>query len=107
MVRPAGCIALRRRWVVAVVIACASCATGAKPRTGRDWSKLTDKDWERIESDWETPEEKEEYEFKPPPQKGVDMEKLQKAMKKSKGKSGKKANADVQVRRLSFIPCPS
>ena len=55
----------------------ASCAVGllmcvsAKPRTGRDWSKLTEKDWQRIEEEWETPEEKEEYEFKPPKQKGA------------------------------------
>ena len=48
-----------------------------RPKTSRDWSKFSEKDWERIENEWETPEEKEEYEFKPPAQKGVDMDKLQ------------------------------
>uniref|UniRef100_A0A7S3BXN8 Uncharacterized protein n=1 Tax=Haptolina ericina TaxID=156174 RepID=A0A7S3BXN8_9EUKA len=37
---------------------------------------MTDKDWEAIEKEWETPEEKEEYEYRPPKQKGIDMEKL-------------------------------
>jgi len=50
----------------------------ARPKTGRDWSKLSDEDWQRIESEWETPEEKEEYEFKPPKQKGIDMDALKK-----------------------------
>jgi len=81
-----------------IIILVALClCVAAKPRTGRDWGKMSDKDWERIEKEWETPEEAEEYEFKPPKQKGVDIEALQKAMKK-KGKKGKKGaqNPDVQ-----------
>jgi len=57
---------------------CLSSHVAAKPRTSRDWAKMSDKDWEEIEKEWETPEEKEEYEYKPPQQKGVDMEKLKK-----------------------------
>ena len=34
--------------------------------TSKDWSKMSDKDWQKIEEQWETPEEKEEYEYKPP-----------------------------------------
>jgi hypothetical protein len=86
------------RWLVPLVLACAMCAF-ARPRTSRDWAKLTDKDWEKIEEEWETPEEKEEYEFKPPQKQGVDMEKLQQAMKNKnkKGKKGKKAAKEVEV----------
>ena len=54
------------------------CFVAAKPRSSRDWAKMSDKDWEEIEKEWETPEEKEEYEYKPPQQKGIDMEKLKK-----------------------------
>jgi len=54
---------------------------------------MTDKDWEKIEEEWETPEEKEEYEYKPPKQKGLDMEKL----KKAKGKKLENMIAESQV----------
>merc|ERR1711935_1310634 len=41
--------------------------------------KMSDKDWDRIADEWEEPEEKEEYAYKPPkPKAGLDMEKLQK-----------------------------
>lgn len=69
-----------RRTVVALLLAW--CSVAYAPRTGRDWSKLTDADWDRIEKEWETPEEEEEYAYKPPKSPGVDMEKL----KKLKGK---------------------
>merc|ERR1719491_506084 len=40
---------------------------------------MSDKDWDRIADEWEEPEEKEEYAYKPPkPKAGLDMEKLQK-----------------------------
>ena len=42
-----------------------------KRRTGRDWGKMTDADWDEIEKEWETPEEAEEYAFKPPTPKVV------------------------------------
>jgi hypothetical protein len=45
---------------------------------------MSDADWERIEAEWETPEEKAEYEFKPPKQKGLDMDAFQRAGKKKK-----------------------
>jgi len=48
-------------------------------RTSRDWSKMSDKDWDRIEKEWETPEEEEEYAFKPPQKKGLDMNAINKA----------------------------
>jgi hypothetical protein len=86
-----------RRPLVLVLAMC-SCAWAAKPRTGRDWSKLSDDDWRRIEEEWETPEEKEEYEYKPPKQKGIDMEKLQATMKKK----GKRNQAKVQARRMAL-----
>jgi len=60
------------------------CAVAARPRTSRDWAKMSDKDWEKIEEEWETPEEKEEYDFKPPQQKGIDMEKLKKTKDQKK-----------------------
>ena len=75
-------MSVARAGLLGVVLLSTACFCHAKPKTGRDWSKLSDKDWERIESEWETPEEKAEYEFKPPQQKGLDMEKL----KKAKGK---------------------
>ena len=46
---------------------------------------MSEKDWQKIEDEWETPEEKEEYEFKPPAQgPGIDMNKLQQMQKKAK-----------------------
>ena len=58
------------RALVVLVACCAACAL-ARQKTSRDWGKMTDKDWERIESEWETPEEAEEYAFKPPTPKVV------------------------------------
>ena len=49
---------------------------------------MTDKDWEAIEKEWETPEEKEEYEYRPPKQKGIDMEKLKETKDPKKVKVG-------------------
>mmetsp|Transcript_27244 Transcript_27244/g.69249 ORF Transcript_27244/g.69249 Transcript_27244/m.69249 type:complete len:237 (+) Transcript_27244:81-791(+) len=82
-----------------IVLLCWCCSEAARPRTGRDWGKMTDKDWERIEDEWETPEEKEERETEmaPPKSKGIDLEKLQETMKKQK--KGKKG-ADKEVQRM-------
>jgi hypothetical protein len=67
---------LRRLLLLA---ACCAAAYAAPRKTNRDWASMSDKDWEKIEEEWETPEEKEEYEYKPPQKKGIDIEKLQKA----------------------------
>jgi len=88
------------RGVLALFLLCTLGAwrgvAGKSPhRTNKDWSAMTDKDWERIEEEWETPEEKEEYAFKPPQQKGVDMDKLMKA----KGK--KRANILAESQQSS------
>jgi len=91
MVSPVDPPSVRHALLAVLLLLLAVCSS-ARPRTGRDWSKLTEEDWKRIESEWETPEEKEEYEFKPPQQKGVDMEKLQGMM----AKKGKKSKAKVQ-----------
>ena len=50
-------IAMPRR--ACILVCCLACADAATKRTGRDWNKMTDADWERIEAEWETPEEKE------------------------------------------------
>ena len=51
----------------------------ARRKSGKDWGKMSDKDWERIADEWEDPEEKAEYEYKPPqPKASLDMDKLQK-----------------------------
>uniref|UniRef100_A0A7S2HA10 Uncharacterized protein n=1 Tax=Haptolina brevifila TaxID=156173 RepID=A0A7S2HA10_9EUKA len=76
----------------------------ARPKTSRDWSKLSDKDWERIESEWETPEEKEEYEFKMPEKKGIDLEQVQKLMKKKGKKNQAKAQQLIQESQQSAGP---
>mmetsp|Transcript_8251 Transcript_8251/g.18097 ORF Transcript_8251/g.18097 Transcript_8251/m.18097 type:complete len:249 (-) Transcript_8251:173-919(-) len=75
---------------------------GKKQRTSRDWSKMTDADWQEIEKEWETPEEKEEYEFRPPPQKGLDMEALQREIDKIPKKKGKKA-ADKRAQKMQAL----
>jgi 23S rRNA G2445 N2-methylase RlmL len=71
------------RWtsvgLLAAVVACCTTGAHARPKSSRDWSKLSDKDWEKISEEWETEEEKEEYEYKPPQQKGLDINKLKKA----------------------------
>ena len=63
----------------------------AKPRSNRDWSKMTEADWAKVEEDWEDPEDKAErekaqakMEAKMAKQKsgappGFDMEAFQKA----------------------------
>ena len=61
------------RYLVCLLI---SSHAAARLQSSRDWAKMSDKDWERIEQEWESPEEKEEYEYKPPKQKGIDMDKL-------------------------------
>ena len=67
---------MRTRQLVVTLLALGMVA--ARQRSNRDWAKMSDKDWDAIEKEWESPEEKEEYEFKPPRQKGIDMEKLKK-----------------------------
>lgn len=64
----------------------------AARKTNRDFASMSDKDWEKIEEEWETPEEKEEYEYKPPQNKGIDLEKL----KKAKGKKREQLIAESQ-----------
>ena len=65
----------RRSFALALLFVCFA---AARPRSNKDWAKMSDKNWDEIEKEWETPEEKEEYEYKPPQQKGIDMEKLKK-----------------------------
>lgn len=72
----------------AALLFCLVSHVGARPRSSRDWGKMTDKDWEAIEKEWETPEEKEEYEYRPPKQKGIDMEKLKETKDPKKVKVG-------------------
>ena len=71
-----------RRWLLPLLLL--QTLVWAKPRTNKDWSKMTDKDWDAIEKEWETPEEKEEYEYKPPKQQGIDIDQLTKSMKNTK-----------------------
>ena len=62
-------------------------AAGGRQRKSKEWAKMTDEDWQRVEKDWETPEEAEEYAIKPPKQQGrVDMAQLQGLA--GKGKKG-------------------
>ena len=75
-----------------LLAACCAAAYAVPRRTNRDWASMSDKDWEKIEEQWETPEEKEEYEYKPPEKKGIDMEKL----KKAKGKKLQQMIAESQ-----------
>ena len=35
-------------------------AEAKRQRTSRDWSKMTEEDWKRVEKQWESPEEEEE-----------------------------------------------
>ena len=74
----------RRLLAAACLLACAECAR----KTNKDFAAMSENDWDRVFQDWEDEEEKEEYEYKPPKQKGIDMEKL----KKAKGK-------ELEVRR--------
>ena len=60
-----------------MALLCALCG-GAKPRSNKDWSKMGEDDWKGIEKEWETEEERKEYEFKPPSNKGVNMADFQK-----------------------------
>ena len=92
---------------LAVLACCVACGA-AGPKTGRDWSKLSDKDWDRISDEWETEEEKQEYEYKPPEKKGVDMEALKKAKgKKLKARGGPRGRTrdTHRVARLSHAVC--
>lgn len=75
-----------------LLLAVGNICVAAARKTNRDFAAMTDKDWERIEAEWETPEEKEEYEYKPPKSKGIDIEKL----KKAKGKKLQNMIAESQ-----------
>ena len=44
-----------------LLLAVGNICVAAARKTNRDFAAMTDKDWERIEAEWETPEEKEEY----------------------------------------------
>ena len=69
-------------------------------KSNKEWAKLSDKDWDRIADEWDSDEEKEEYEYKPPQRKGIDMEKLQKA----KGKEMEvRAPPHSHILLLSFL----
>ncbi len=57
-----------------VVVSCVWVCLAAKPRSNKDWAKMSDKDWEEVEKEWETPEERKEYEYKPPTKKPLDMD---------------------------------
>merc|ERR1719399_2660088 len=85
-----------RRALLALCCCCVVFDAHAAPRTrsGRDWSSMTEEDWQRIEKEWETPEEEEEYAYKPPQQKPIDMDKL----KGLKGEKLQEAVADSQVK---------
>ena len=50
----------------------------ARQKSNREWGQMSDKDWDRVAEEWEDDEEKEEYAYKPPKPKGLDMDKLQK-----------------------------
>ena len=65
----------RRKIALLALVLLASDAAAKKQRTTKDWAKMSDADWDRIESEWETDEEKAEYEYKPPTQRGIDMSK--------------------------------
>ena len=50
-----------RPWLVlALAVLAPSVVLAGKQRTSKDWSKMTEADWERIDKEWETPEEEEE-----------------------------------------------
>ena len=50
----------------------------ARQKSNKEWGQMSDKDWDRVAEEWEDDEEKEEYAYKPPKPKGLDMDKLQK-----------------------------
>jgi len=67
--------AMLRAWLLLSLLV----GVGARRKSNKDWGKMNDKDWDRIAEEWEEPEEKEEYAYKPPkPKASLDMEKLQK-----------------------------
>eukprot|EP00308_Calcidiscus_leptoporus_P009345 CAMPEP_0119369302 /NCGR_PEP_ID=MMETSP1334-20130426/15846_1 /TAXON_ID=127549 /ORGANISM="Calcidiscus leptoporus, Strain RCC1130" /LENGTH=253 /DNA_ID=CAMNT_0007386133 /DNA_START=18 /DNA_END=779 /DNA_ORIENTATION=+ len=77
-----------------IALACmGSHVLARKQRTSKDWASMTEADWNKIDKDWETPEEEEEYAFKPPKQKGIDLEALQRELKKGGKGKNKKQNA--------------
>ena len=94
--------ALGRRPLLALAAGWSHAKTQQK--SNKEWAKLSDKDWDRIVDEWDSDEEKEEYEYKPPQRKGIDMEKLQKA----KGKEMEvRAPPHSHILFLYFLRCCS
>ena len=94
------------RLAVVLLLALAAGWSHAKTqqKSNKEWAKLSDKDWDRIADEWDSDEEKEEYEYKPPQRKGIDMEKLQKA----KGKEMEvRAPLHSHILFLYFLRCCS
>ena len=82
---------------LAVLVFALAVAAAKKQRTTKDWAKMSDADWDRIESEWETDEEKAEYEYKPPTQRGIDMSKLNDPKMKKDPKKMQEMIAESQV----------
>ena len=82
---------------LALVTFALAIAAAKKQRTTKDWAKMSDADWDRIESEWETDEEKAEYEYKPPTQRGIDMNKLNDPALKKNPKKMQEMIAESQV----------
>ena len=82
---------------LAVLVFALAVAAAKKQRTTKDWAKMSDADWDRIESEWETDEEKAEYEYKPPTQRGIDMSKLNDPALKKNPKKMQEMIAESQV----------
>ena len=96
----------RFRLTIILLLALAAGWSHAKTqqKSNKEWAKLSDKDWDRIADEWDSDEEKEEYEYKPPQRKGIDMEKLQKA----KGKEMEvRAPPHSHILFLYFLRCCS
>ena len=87
----------RRKIALLALVLLASDAAAKKQRTTKDWAKMSDADWDRIESEWETDEEKAEYEYKPPTQRGIDMSKLSDPKLKKNPKKMQEMIAESQV----------
>ena len=87
----------RRKIALLALVLLASDAVAKKQRTTKDWAKMSDADWDRIESEWETDEEKAEYEYKPPTQRGIDMSKLNDPALKKNPKKMQEMIAESQV----------
>uniref|UniRef100_A0A7S4ETQ5 Uncharacterized protein n=1 Tax=Chrysotila carterae TaxID=13221 RepID=A0A7S4ETQ5_CHRCT len=82
-----------------VLLSLLPCIQAKKQRSSSEWSKMTDADWERVESEWESNDEQENEPPKPAGG-GFDIKALQEQLAQANKKGKRKGKKKVDVAEM-------